>query len=100
MCSLKPNCQEHLLRLAGQTVCPLCRAGGLVTGPGAGMVSCPACRLSLVAVGGLAGLQEELDTLVEKHGSQCGAALEFSKGDRCLMAICPICDFCQAVGGI
>ena len=94
------NYEEDLMSLQKHVVCPMCQVDRLEDGA-AGMVRCKGrhCGLALVCVGGLDTIQKELDTMVEKHGENCGEGVHFAKGENCLLAICSGCDFCQTFGG-
>ena len=94
------NYEEDLMSLQKHVVCPMCQVDRLEDGA-AGMVRCKGrqCGLALVCVGGLDTIQKELDTMVEKHGENCGEGVHFAKGENCLLAICSSCDFCQTFGG-
>ena len=84
--------------LEREVVCPLCQGDRLVERPG--LVRCRAqdC-LVLVCVGGLLELQTALENVIDSHATHCHLPLEFSKGDKCLLAICSHCDFCHSIGG-
>ena len=85
--------------LESEVVCPLCQADRLVEGPGVVRCRGQSCQLVLVCVGGLQELQAALENIIESHARHCQLPLEFSKGDNCLLAICPHCDFCHSIGG-
>ena len=96
---LDVNYAKVMSGLERAVVCPLCQTDRLVESPG--LVRCRArhCPLTLVCVGGLQEVQTALDTIMETHARSCLQPLEFSSADNCLLAICPVCDFCHSIGG-
>ena len=95
------NYEDDLLGLQYNVVCPLCQESKMEDRPASRMIRCKRrdCGMAIVCIGGLTTFQADLDVVVEKHGENCDQALQFDKGDNCLLALCYKCDFCHTLGG-